>query len=245
MASVHEAVRLLELSRQRLNAGLTGFEMMNQFSLSLVHKHFPERQVPLWETSPYCVLMELSDRESEAHARQALEALLEQAIEDGLVADAIVAESLQQAQNLWLIRENITLAPAQEGLNIQHDISLPVSAIAEFCEHTDAALAREIPGVRLVNFGHLGDGNLHYNVQCPVDVPHQVFLQTEEARVNTLVHDAVKRFDGSISAEHGIGSLKVDSLPKYKDPVALGLMRRIKQALDPQGVLNPGRVVRP
>jgi FAD/FMN-containing dehydrogenase len=245
VASVHDAVRLLELSRQRLNAGLTGFEMMNQFSLSLVHKHFPERQVPLWETSPYCVLMELSDMESEAHARQALEALLEQAIEDGLVADAIVAESLQQAQNLWLIRENITLAQAQEGLNIKHDISLPVSAIAEFCEHTDAALAREIPGVRLVNFGHLGDGNLHYNVQCPVDVPHQVFLQTEEARVNTLVHDAVKRFDGSISAEHGIGSLKVDSLPKYKDPVALGLMRRIKQALDPQGVLNPGRVVRP
>lgn len=242
--SVHDAVRLLELARSRLNAGLTGFEMMNQFSMSLVDKHFPERRVPLWRESPYCVLLEHSDMESEDHARISLEGLLEEAMSEACVSNAIVAENLSQAQNLWLIRENITMAQANEGLNIKHDISLPVSAIADFCAHTDAALAREIPGVRLVNFGHLGDGNLHYNVQCPPEVPHQEFLEREEARVNQLVNDAVKQFNGSISAEHGIGSLKVDTLPKYKDPVALALMRRIKQALDPKGLLNPGRVIR-
>jgi len=165
--SVHDAVRLLELARSRLNAGLTGFEMMNQFSMSLVDKHFPERRVPLWRESPYCVLLEHSDMESEDHARISLEGLLEEAMSEACVSNAIVAENLSQAQNLWLIRENITMAQANEGLNIKHDISLPVSAIADFCAHTDAALAREIPGVRLVNFGHLGDGNLHYNVQCP------------------------------------------------------------------------------
>ena len=242
--SVQHAVRLLELARARLNAGLTGFEMMNQFSMSLVDKHFPERRVPLWREAPYCVLLELSDMESEDHARHSLEGLLEEAMGEGCVGNAIVAENLSQAQNLWLIRENITMAQANEGLNIKHDISLPVSAIADFCAHTDAALAREIPGVRLVNFGHLGDGNLHYNVQCPADVPHQVFLEREEARVNALVNNAVQQFHGSISAEHGIGSLKVDTLPKYKDPVALALMRRIKQALDAKGLLNPGRVIR-
>jgi FAD/FMN-containing dehydrogenase len=157
----------------------------------------------------------------------------------------VVAESLQQAHQLWHIRESIPLAQAEEGLNIKHDISIPVSRIPAFCAETDALLAREIPGVRLVNFGHLGDGNLHYNVQAPADGDPKVFLLTQEERVNTLVFDAVARYDGSISAEHGVGSLKVDKLPHYKDPVALGLMRSIKQALDPHHLMNPGRVIQP
>ena len=217
---------------------------MGQFALSLVDKHFPQLRVPLWQDAPYCVLLENSDTESEAHARERFEHLLERALDSACVSDAVIAENLSQAHNLWHIRESITLAQAEEGLNIKHDISLPVSAIPHFVAQTDADLQAAIPGVRLVNFGHLGDGNLHYNVQAPEGVDAKVFLQTQEKQVNALVYDAVKRFGGSISAEHGVGSLKVDALPHYKDPTALALMRRIRQALDPQGLFNPQRVVR-
>ena len=241
--SLESAVALLGLAHQHLGAGLTGFEVMGQFALSLVAKHFPQQRVPLWEDTTYCVLLENSDSESEEHARAQFERLLETAFENGVVSDAVVAESLQQAHALWHIRESIPLAQAEEGLNIKHDISIPVSSIPAFCAETDALLEREIPGVRLVNFGHLGDGNLHYNVQAPADGDPKAFLREQEARVNTLVFDAVARFDGSISAEHGVGSLKADKLPHYKDPVALALMRSIKQALDPQNLLNPGRVL--
>ncbi|WP_066270958.1 FAD-binding oxidoreductase [Hydrogenophaga palleronii] len=241
--SLDAAVALLGLAHRQLGAGLTGFEVMGQFALGLVDKHFPALRVPLWKDSPYCVLLENSDSESEVHARGQFERLLETAFEQGLVSDAVVAESLSQAHGLWHIRESIPLAQAEEGLNIKHDISIPVSRIPAFCAETDALLAREIPGVRLVNFGHLGDGNLHYNVQAPAGEDAKKFLKEGEARINALVFDAVARYDGSISAEHGVGSLKADHLPHYKDPVALGLMRAIKQALDPQQIMNPGRVL--
>jgi FAD/FMN-containing dehydrogenase len=241
--SVAHAVKLLGLAHKHLGAGLTGFEMMGQFALSLVDKHYPHLRVPLWQDTPYCVLLENSDSESEAHARERFEHLLEVALEDGCASDAVVAESLSQARNLWHIRESITLAQAEEGLNIKHDISVPISAIPTFVAETDALLKREIAGVRLVNFGHLGDGNLHYNVQAPEGCDNQQFLREHEDQVNTRVYQSVKKFGGSISAEHGVGSLKMDSLAGYKDPVALALMQQIKRALDPQGLLNPGRVV--
>ncbi len=241
--SLEAAVALLGLAHRHLGAGLTGFEVMGQFALGLVDRHMPQLRVPLWADHPYCVLLENSDSESEAHARTQFEHLLESAFEDGIVSDAVVAESLQQAHQLWHIRESIPLAQAEEGLNIKHDISIPVSRIPAFCAETDALLQREIPGVRLVNFGHLGDGNLHYNVQAPTHGDPATFLREQEARVNTLVFDQVHRFGGSISAEHGVGSLKADKLVQYKDPVALGLMRNIKQALDPHNILNPGRVL--
>lgn len=245
LPSLNAAVALLGLAQRNLGAGLTGFEVMGQFALGLVDKHFPALRVPLWRDSPFCVLLENSDSESEAHARQQFERLLEVALEQGLVSDAVVAESLAQARGLWHIRESIPLAQAQEGLNIKHDISIPVSRIPAFCAETDALLAREIPGVRLVNFGHLGDGNLHYNVQAPEHADAAEFLRTQESQVNHLVFDAVSRYHGSISAEHGVGSLKVDTLPQHKDPVALALMRTIKQALDPLNTMNPGRVLTP
>jgi FAD/FMN-containing dehydrogenase len=194
--------------------------------------------------APYCVLLEISDHVSEAHAREQFEALLEVALEQGLVTDAVVAESLSQANQLWHIRESIPLAQPLEGLNIKHDISVPISSIAEFVRSTDALLQQAIPGVRMVNFGHLGDGNLHYNVQAPEGVDGTAFLAQHEKAVNTLVFDSVSRFNGSISAEHGVGSLKVDSLPHHKSGVALEMMRAIKHALDPTGLMNPGRVVR-
>ena len=243
--SLEAAVQLLGMAHRHLGAGLTGFEVMGRFALSLVARHFPQLHLPLWADHPWCVLLENSDNESEAHARAQFERLLETAFEQGVVSDAVVAESLQQAHALWHIRESIPLAQAQEGLNIKHDISLPVSSIPAFCAETDALLQREVPGVRLVNFGHLGDGNLHYNVQAPEGGDSKAFLHTMEDRINTLVFDAVARYHGSISAEHGVGSLKVDKLPGYKDPVALGLMRSIKRALDPQNLFNPGRVILP
>ena len=242
--SMQHAVTLLGLAQQHLGAGLTGFEVMGQFALSLVAEHYPQQRVPLWQDSPYCVLLEQSDQESEAHARGQFEKLLETAFEDGCVVDAVVAENLTQAKALWHIRESIPLAQADEGLNIKHDISIAVSRIPEFVATTDGLLQAAIPGVRLVNFGHLGDGNLHYNVQAPKEGDAATFLRENEDLVNTLVYDAVARFDGSISAEHGVGSLKLDKLEQHKSPVALTMMRAIKQALDPQGVMNPGRVIR-
>ncbi|MET0541918.1 MAG: FAD-binding oxidoreductase [Variovorax sp.] len=244
--SLDHAVALLGLAHRQLGAGLTGFEVMGQFALSLVARHMPQLRVPFIgdATTPYCVLLENSDSESEDHARARFESLLETAFEDGCVTDAVVAENLAQAHQLWHIRESIPLAQAEEGLNIKHDISIAVSRIPEFVADTDAMLQREIPGVRLVNFGHLGDGNLHYNVQAPAEGDARAFLRDEEARVNTLVYDAVAKFGGSFSAEHGIGALKVDKLEKHKSPVALGMMRAIKQGLDPKNILNPGRVLR-
>jgi FAD/FMN-containing dehydrogenase len=242
--SLDAAVQLLGLAHQHLSAGLTGFEVMGKFALSLVTKHFPQQRVPFQDSdAPYCVVLENSDQESEAHARERFERLLEVAMEDGCVLDAIVAENIAQARALWHIRESIPLAQAQEGLNIKHDISIAVSRIPEFVRLTDALLLQAYPGARLVNYGHLGDGNLHYNVQAPAGADAEAFLRDDEKGVNAVVYDMVDKFKGSISAEHGVGSLKRDKLEQHKSPVALGMMRAIKQALDPLNTMNPGRVL--
>ena len=242
--SLGEAVQLLNLARARLAAGLTGFEVMGRFARELVERHFPALPRPL-PAAPWTVLLEQADPEGEAQARARFERLLGDALEAGIVADAVVAESLAQSRALWHLRESIPLAQAEEGLNIKHDISLPVSAIPAFVAATDAALQRRFPGVRLVNFGHLGDGNLHYNVQAPEGTDGARFLAEQEHAVNELVFDAVMAAGGSISAEHGIGELKRDELPRRKSPVALALMRRIKQALDPDNLMNPRRLLDP
>ncbi len=241
--SLEAAVQLLGLAHQHLSAGLTGFEVMGQFALKLVVKHFPQQRVPFYENSPYCVVLENSDNESDEHARGQFERLLEAAMEAGCVTDAVVAESMAQARALWHIRESIPLAQAQEGLNIKHDISIAVSRIPEFVAQADAALAQAFPGIRLVNYGHLGDGNLHYNVQAPEGQDAEKFLREQEGPVNGVVYALVDAYNGSISAEHGIGSLKREKLEKHKSPVALGLMRSIKTALDPQNTFNPGRML--
>ena len=241
-ASLADCVALLNLARARLGAGLTGFEVMGRFALDLVARHFPTLPRPLPGVA-WTVLLEQSDTEGEAQARQRFETLLGSALEAGTISDAVVAESLAQSKALWHLRESIPLAQAEEGVNIKHDISLPVSAIAGFVERTDQALTRYLPGIRLVNFGHLGDGNLHYNVQGPVGGDHARFLDEHEHAVNTIVFDAVAACGGSFSAEHGIGLLKRDELALRKSPVALRLMRSIKAALDPQGLMNPGRML--
>ena len=242
LATLADAVALLQLAQARLGAGLTGFEVMQRHALALVRKHFAQLAQPLPEAE-WTVLLEQSDSESEAHAREGFEALLEAALERGVISDAAVASSQAQSAAMWQLRESIPLAQSAEGLNIKHDISLPISAIPAFVAGTDAALQQAFPGARLVNFGHLGDGNLHYNVQAPATGDAAAFLRDCEPAVNALVFDAVAAHGGSISAEHGIGALKRDAMAARKSPVALQMMRAIKQALDPHGLMNPGRVL--
>ena len=165
--SVQAALDLLGLAQQQLGAGLTGFEMMSQAALGLVARHLPALKVPFWQEAPYCVLLELSDTESESHAEQRLEQLLGIALDKNVASEVVIAQSLSQSRELWQVRESISSAQAAEGLNIKHDISLPVSAIPAFVKQTDTALANALPGLRIVNFGHFGDGNLHYNIQFP------------------------------------------------------------------------------
>ena len=240
--SLQQGVALLNLARKRLGSGLTGFEVMGRYALDLTARHFPQLPRPL-PGCAWAVLLEQSDVEAEAVARERFEALLGAAMEAGAVQDAVVAESLAQSLALWQVRESIPLAQAQEGLNIKHDISVPVSSIPAFVQATDAALLARFPGVQLVNFGHLGDGNLHYNVQAPAGADGAQFLAEHEHQINTLVFDAVASHGGSFSAEHGIGALKRDELALRKSPVALGVMRAIKQALDPLGLMNPRRML--
>jgi FAD/FMN-containing dehydrogenase len=236
------ATSLLGLAHERLGPALTGFEIMNGFSLELVRRHFAQLRQPLGP-APWTVLIEHSDAEGDTHATAALEALLEAALERRIIDDTAVATSLEQANAMWHLRESIPLAQSAEGPNVKHDIALPVSAIDEFVASTDAALASAFPDIRLVDFGHLGDGNLHYNVQGPSGEEGADFVARHEATINAVVYDAVVARGGSISAEHGIGALKRDELAARKSPVALAMMRAIKTALDPSDVLNPGRVL--
>jgi FAD/FMN-containing dehydrogenase len=242
LPDLQAAVQLLGLAHGGLGAGLTGFEVMSAQALDLVAKHHPQLNQPLRGQAPWYVLLENNDGESEQHARSQFEALLEQALAQNCILDAVVAENIAQAKALWHIRESIPLAQATEGLNIKHDISLPISRIPAFVAHMDAVLEREFPGARIINYGHLGDGNLHYNVQAPEGLDAGAFLREQSDAVGALVYAAVLHMGGSISAEHGVGTLKADKLPHYKDPVALASMRSIKAALDPHNILNPGKL---
>jgi FAD/FMN-containing dehydrogenase len=244
LASPHAALDFLALAHRCAGPLLTGFELMSDFCLRLVGKHFPQMRYPFEAPHAQIVLVELSDNESEEHARTLFEQMMEQALESGLVEDAVVAENLAQSRAFWDLREHIPLAQAEEGLNIKHDIAVPISRVAAFIEETDAAIAAAAPGARMVTFGHLGDGNLHYNVQAPEGVDARPFLDQYQAPLNRIVYDSVARHGGTFSAEHGLGQLKVDEVTHYKSPIEIGLMRAIKAALDPLGLMNPGKVLR-
>ena len=243
MRTPDDALKLLSLAQQHCGASLTAFELMSDFCLKLVAKHFPQMQAPFPQPYLQYVLLELSDSESEEHANGMLEGLITEALEQDLIHDAVVASSIAQSRALWNLREHIPLAQAKEGKNIKHDISVPISCIGEFIYATDALLQQQFQGCRMVTFGHLGDGNLHYNVSPPENESDETFI-ARQSDVNRVVHDSVHRFGGSISAEHGLGALKRDEIRQYKSEVEINMMRAIKQALDPLGLMNPGKVLR-
>jgi len=237
-----EALALLALAQDRCASTLTAFELISDLALTLVEKHYPSCRYPFAAHRPYAVLLEVSDHEDESHAQELLGDMIETAFENHIIEDAIVAQNLAQSRALWALRENISEAQAAEGPNIKHDISLPIAAIAEFIGATDAALQRTFPGTQIVNFGHLGDGNLHYNVARTGGLSEAAFLALR-TQINRLVYDAVSRRGGSISAEHGLGQLKREEIRRHKSDVELRLMRVLKDALDPLGIMNPGKVL--
>lgn len=241
--SIANTIALLNLFQKRASSLLTGFEMMTQESLALNEKHFPQFKNPLSGKPPFTILIELSDHESEAHVRQLLETILEEAFTAGIIADAVIANSVAQANTFWHMREHITLAQAEEGANLKHDITIPLSSLDEFIEETDALMRSKFAGVRIINFGHLGDGNLHYNIAPPEGVDQKAFNMNNEKAIHDLIYGQVERFHGSISAEHGVGQLKLADLRAHKGDVAHDLMKAVKTALDPQNILNPHKVV--
>ena len=236
------ALDLLKLMQERCGASLTGFELMSDYALQLVVTHFPALPQPFHTRHGQYALVEVSSSESQDHAIGLLEEAIAAALDVDIGDDAVVATSIAQSRGLWQVREHISMAQAADGKNIKHDVSLPISRIADFLEATDAALATAFPGCRVVCFGHVGDGNLHYNVAPAVGQSHGAFLLNTDA-VNRIVHDSVHMFGGSISAEHGIGALKRGELVRYKSDVELKLMRAIKSALDPLGIMNPGKIL--
>jgi FAD/FMN-containing dehydrogenase len=240
--SIRQSVALLARARCMLGAELTAFELMSAMAVGLVPKHFPDQRLPLPKASSWFVLLETSDAESEMRARERFDALLSAALEAGEIDDVAIAESVAQSNAFWALRESITLAVAAEGKCAKHDISIPTSRMAEFVTTTDALLQERFPGVRSATFGHLGDGNLHYNVLQPAAQDAALFSGVQQD-LSHLVYDRVRDHDGSISAEQGIGGLRTADLQRYEDPVKIALLRRIKHALDPGGLMNPGKVL--
>jgi FAD/FMN-containing dehydrogenase len=235
-----EALKLLTLSQGIAAGSLTSFELLADIAVDFSVRHGIDVRNPMEGKHPWYVLMELSS--SRDDARAALEAILEKGLDDDILDDAVIAASLSQRQAFWKLRDEMSAAQKPEGGSIKHDISVPVAAVPAFIAEADAAVVKLIPGSRPVPFGHLGDGNIHYNVSQPVGGNAADFLARWH-EVNAVVFEIVMRMGGSISAEHGIGVLKRDELPDVKDKVAISLMRGIKTMLDPLGIMNPGKVL--
>lgn len=242
LESPRDALALFALASERAGASLTAFELMIDQSLAFVLRHVPGMAAPLGSAHPWHVLIEISSGRSADDARALIEEILGQGFEAGLAGDAALAASLSQAESLWKLRESMSGAQRHEGASIKHDVSVPVAAIPDFIDEAWRAVTRIEPSARLVCFGHMGDGNLHYNISQPVGGAPADFLALYRA-VNDAVHDVVRGFNGSISAEHGIGRMKRDELIATAPPVATGLMRRIKAAFDPAGIMNPNKMI--
>ncbi|MBL8644457.1 MAG: FAD-binding oxidoreductase [Rhodospirillaceae bacterium] len=232
------------LSRARAISGdsVTAFELLPRIGLEMCAKHIAGCTDPFSDKHDWYVLIEFSTSRPNSGIRAIFDTLLESAFEDGIVTDAVVAESLEQAKGLWRIRESLPEAQKYEGGSIKHDVSVPVSDVPRFIAEAAQAVTAQFPGCRPVPFGHVGDGNVHFNVSQPPGMDKNAYIDQWEA-MNRVVHDLVAGLNGSISAEHGIGLLKVEEMKHYKDPVELDLMRKLKAALDPANLMNPGKVV--
>jgi FAD/FMN-containing dehydrogenase len=240
LASPAQALKLLAISQSEAAGTLTSFELLSEIAVDFSIRHGIDVRDPLEGKHRWYVLMELSSPRDDARAT--LEAILAKALEDGIVDDAVIASNLSQRQGFWKLRDEMSAAQKPEGGSIKHDVSVPVVAVPAFIEEANAAVVKLIPGSRPVPFGHLGDGNIHYNVSQPIGGDTADFLGRWHD-VNAVVFAIVLRMGGSISAEHGIGVLKRDELPEVKDKVAIELMRSIKAMLDPLGIMNPGKVL--
>lgn len=245
---IEQAVQLLSLAQSHLGAGLTAFELISQVCLDLVLHHFKDSQAPFENSATWNVLLEFSSNSDHESSHDQLSELLTIALEKEWIQDAVMSQSEQQLRRLWSLRENISEAQALEGKNIKHDVSLAISKIADFVAHTEQRLLQTFPESQLICFGHLGDGNLHFNVSLKNglhDAQAQQKLLSQQEVINQITHDEVVARDGSISAEHGLGVLRRDEAARYKSSTELILMAQIKKALDPFQLMNPGKVLPP
>ncbi|MDR3441189.1 FAD-binding oxidoreductase [Telmatospirillum sp.] len=242
LADLDAALSLLSRARAATGDQVTAFELIPHIGLAMAATHVAGVTNPFEAEHDWCVLIELSTSRDDGALQDTLESLLGAAMEDGLVVDAVLASSFEQRRGLWRIREGIPEAQKHEGGSIKHDVSVPTSSVPEFIRRASRAVIEAMPGVRPVPFGHVGDGNIHFNLSQPPGVDKETYLK-EWARMNRIVHDIVVAMHGSISAEHGIGQLKRQELAHYKAPLELDLMKRIKAAFDPQGLMNPGKVL--
>ncbi|WP_029075786.1 FAD-binding oxidoreductase [Kaistia adipata] len=243
LADPESALALFNLARDRAGHDLTGFELMPRIGVDFVLRHIPGAREPVANPAPWYALMEISSGHSDEAATSAIEDILGTAFERGTILDASIAQSLAERNAFWRMRHGMSEAQKPEGGSIKHDVSVPVASVPAFLKEAIAAVEALVPGCRPVPFGHLGDGNIHFNVSQPVGADKEAYLAGWDA-MNALVHGIVARYHGSISAEHGIGRLKRDLLPDAKGPVAIDMMRSIKLALDPNGILNPGKMLR-
>jgi FAD/FMN-containing dehydrogenase len=241
-ASPHAALDFFDRLRRRTGDQLTAYEFMPRFALEIVLKHAAGTVPPLAGEHEAYGLIELSSPDPGIDLRERAEAVLGEALESGIVEDAVIASSEAQGDALWHLRESLSHVQRLEGGSIKHDVAVPVSRVADFIVTATRACEEALPGVRVCAFGHFGDGNIHFNLSQPVAMEKATFLSQWE-QFNRIVHDIVHAMNGSISAEHGVGLIKRDELVLYKDPVALDLMRTLKKTLDPQNILNPGKVL--
>lgn len=237
-----DAVDLLTRAKGVVGDRIVSFELIQRLCVDVARRHVPDVPDPLRDIYPWYVLIELADQDSGSRLTEMLEGILEAGLEAGEVLDGVVAASKAQADGLWRIREGISEGQKREGVSYKHDISVPISKVALFLDRTNAALDRECPGIRHFAFGHLGDGNIHYNpIQAEGGDPAE--WRAKLGTVNAIVHDIVVGLGGSISAEHGIGRLRIDEMPRYKSPVELDLMATLKRAFDPHNIMNPGKIL--
>ncbi len=242
LSEIDRALDLLQIAQGEAGRGLTAFEFIPRIAIDFVLRHVPGTRTPFAASYPWYVLLELSGGKPDGTAASELEAVLVAATERGMILDAAVAGSLQQARDLWRLRESISEAQKPEGGNIKHDVSVPIPRIPEFIRRANALVEAICPGARPLPLGHFGDGNVHYNIAQPLGMDKDRFLEMWE-RIADAVHDLVTDMNGSISAEHGIGRMKRDSLARYRSPVEMELMRGIKAVFDPNGIMNPGKVL--
>ncbi len=242
LASPDAALQLFEKASQRCGSALTGFELMPRIGIEFTTKHIPGVRDPLASVHPWYALVDISTSDSAETAETMMQELLADAFEAGLVSDAAIASSIEQQDAFWHLRESMSDAQKPEGGSIKHDVSVPVSRIPAFLKEADAAVHALMPDARICAFGHLGDGNIHYNISQPVGADKAAFI-ARWREVNAVVHAVVHKHTGSISAEHGVGQLKRDELAASRPAIETELMRRIKQAFDPAGIMNPGKVI--